>query len=244
MKKWLRRAASACVDALYPRRCPVCERILTPGGALCCPSCFSKLSFVTAPVCKKCGKEIISPDVEYCPDCVKRHRTFEYGIALLNYNEAAARSIAAIKYKNKREYLDFYGKLAAEFCGNQLLNMKADCLVPVPIHPSRRRKRGFNQAELLAERMGRELGMPVFPELLVRVKKTDPQKDLGPSERLRNLSGAFLAVPEKCKKRVERVILVDDIYTTGSTMEACTRALYAAGIKKVCFFVLCIGQGR
>lgn len=244
LRNWLMRAVSVCVDALYPRRCPVCGRIPAPGDAICCPSCFLKLSFVASPVCQKCGKEIISPDAEYCQDCIRRPRTFEYGIALLNYNEAAARSIAAIKYKNKREYLDFYGGLAAERCKKQLLGMKADGLIPVPIHPSRRRKRGFNQAELLAERMGQELGMPVFSEWLVRVKKTDPQKELGPSDRLKNLSGAFLADPEKRPSGVERVILVDDIYTTGSTMEACTRALHAAGIKKVFFFVLCIGQGR
>ena len=104
----------AALDALYPRRCPVCGEIVTPKGRLICPSCLLRLSPVKSPVCQKCGKEVWSEEIEYCPDCVKHRRSFARGMALFNYTEEAARSMAAVKYKNKREYLDFYAEAAAE----------------------------------------------------------------------------------------------------------------------------------
>ena len=97
------------LDVLYPRRCPVCGDITGGSGRMICPDCLHKLSFVRSPVCKKCGKEIEDGSLEFCPDCMRHPRAFEYGIALLNYDEAARHSMAQIKYNNKREYLDFYG---------------------------------------------------------------------------------------------------------------------------------------
>lgn len=238
----IQRAAPLLTDALFPRRCPVCGGIVYPKGRLICPSCLNELSFVKSPYCQKCGKEVIDEAMEYCYDCTRHKRSFEYGTALLNYNEAASRSMAAIKYKNKREYLDFYSQETLERLGKRLLRMEADALVPVPVHPARLRQRGFNQAELLAEKLSDGLGIPVCPALLKRARKTEPQKSLDPAGRLKNLEKAFLAEPTP--EGIESVILVDDIYTTGSTMEACTRALLRAGIKKVYFFAVCIGQGQ
>lgn len=230
------------INILFPRRCPVCDSIVMPKGRLICPACLKKLSFTKEPVCKKCGKEVISTDAEYCFDCVRHKRTFEYGRALVNYEENARRSMAKIKYKNKREYLDFYGEAICARYQKLIRRMEADVLVPVPVHPSRRRERGFNQAEILACRIGERLGIPVCPSMLVRNKKTMPQKGLDPAGRLKNLEEAFLAgvIPQG----VGGVILVDDIYTTGSTIEACSRALKRAGVKKVYFLAICIGRGQ
>ena len=129
----------AALDALYPRRCPVCGEIVTPKGRLICPSCLLRLSPVKSPVCQKCGKEVWSEEIEYCPDCVKHRRSFARGMSLFNYTEEAARSMAAVKYKNKREYLDFYAEAAAEKL-RQYENREEwqfDGLVPVPVHPAR-----------------------------------------------------------------------------------------------------------
>lgn len=230
------------IDLLFPRRCPVCDGIVMPRGRLICPECLKKLSFVKNPVCKKCGKEVISDIAEFCFDCVRHRRTFEYGRALVNYEEHAARSMAKIKYKNKREYLDFYGEAVCLRYEKLIRRMDAQVLVPVPVHPARKRERGFNQAELLANRIGNRLEIPVCPDMLVRNKKTMPQKGLDPSGRLKNLEEAFSA--GKPFDGVEGVILVDDIYTTGSTIEACTRALKKAGIKRVYFLAVCIGRGQ
>lgn len=235
------------LEALYPRRCPICGEIVMPKGRLICLSCLGRLSPVKSPTCQKCGKEVQNEEVEYCRDCVKHRRSFYRGMALFNYNEDAARSMAAIKYKNKREYLDFYAEAAAEKL-TEYGNTKSwqfDALVPVPVHPARKRKRGFNQAEELAVRMGERLVIPVHSEFLYRIRNTDPLKEMNPDERLRNLQQAFQADTESIRESgVRSVLLVDDIYTTGSTAEACTRALLRAGIEKVCFFAVCIGQGR
>lgn len=230
------------LNVLFPRRCPVCGEIVKPAGRLICPPCVKKLSFVTSPVCKKCGKEIPDETAEFCEDCLGRRHAFEYGVALLNYNEAARRSMAKIKYSNKREYLDFYGTaLAARYKG-VFRRMGVEALVPVPVHAARRRKRGFNQAEVLAEVLGRELGIPVRPEFLTRTKRTEPQKDLTAAERLKNLSGAFSA--GGTAGEASSVLIVDDIYTTGSTMEACARALRGAGTGRIYFAVICTTGGR
>lgn len=230
------------IDLLFPRRCPVCDDIVVPKGELICPKCVKKLSFVKGPVCKKCGKEIFSDTQEYCFDCTRHKRSFEYGRALVNYDDISGNSMIKIKYKNKREYLDFYIEAICYRYAGHIKRMAADALVPVPVHPTRKRTRGFNQAEILAKGIGSKLGIPVLPEMLLRGRKTVPQKDLNPAERLKNLEEAFTAgaIP----KGVGSVILIDDIYTTGSTIEACTRTLKRAGIKKVYFIAICIGRGQ
>lgn len=238
---WAKKARGQMEELLFPRRCPVCGDVVMPQGRLICPGCLRKLSFVAQPCCMKCGKEIGSREQEYCQDCIRHKRSFEFGFALLNYNQAAAASMAAVKYHNRREYLDFYAGAAALRFSGKIKASGAQVIAPVPVHPSRLRERGFNQAWELAKRLSEETGLPA-EELLVRVKKTDPQKDLGPAARLKNLEHAFQAAEGAGKW--ERVLLADDIYTTGSTAESCARALLRAGVKKVYFFAVCIGQGN
>lgn len=230
------------LNILFPRRCPVCGEIVKPAGRLICPTCFRELSFVKSPICKKCGKEIEDETMEFCEDCMAYRHAFEYGMALFNYNDVAKNSMVQIKYHNKREYLDFYGTALAVRFEREIRKMNVDAIIPVPVHPSRRRKRGFNQAEVLAKILGDRLGIPVKPELLKRTKKTLPQKELTAGERLKNLSGAFQA--ETIPADVRRVLLVDDIYTTGSTVEACTRVLKASGAETIYFVVICMAGGR
>ena len=236
--------AEPLLNLLFPRRCPVCGEIVEPYGEKICPECVRALSPVREPCCKKCGKEISDRQGEYCPDCMRRPKTFDSGASLLNYNEAARWSMASIKYKNRREYLDFYA---------QAMNMRffwfssargLSRLHRFPIHSSRRRERGFNQAEELAERLSDYWGLPVDTKLLVRKKKTLPQRDLGPSQRLKNLQEAFALHPSVSDKIPKSVIIIDDIYTTGSTVEACSRILKKAGVKRIYFLAICIGKGR
>ena len=147
--------------------------------------------------------------------------------------------MAQIKYKNRREYLDFYGSAIAERLGPQIQRLSPDLLIPVPVHPSRRRARGFNQAEELARRLSERLGIPMSAGILFRIRKTSPQKSLTPAERLQNLEHAFSARPHP--KEARRILLVDDIYTTGATMEACARALKKNGAQEVYFVTIFIG---
>ena len=240
IKAFLEYSRQAAADLLFPRRCPVCGGVAMPKGRLICPACLKQLSFVSSPACMKCGKEIGSREQEYCADCIRRKKSFTRGFALLNYDSRAAVSMAAVKYHNKREYLDFYARAAALRFGKQFRQAGIQVIVPVPVHASRLKARGFNQAAVLAEKLSAELGIP-WEELLIRVKKTDPQKSLGSAERLKNLRGAFEAEQEAGKW--ERVLLVDDIYTTGSTAEICSRALLKTGVKQGFVFAVCIGHG-
>ena len=230
------------IDLLYPRRCPVCGRIVMPKGRLICPDCVDQLSWVSQPVCKRCGKEIFVDTAEYCLDCTRHPRSFVSGRALLNYNRTASRSMAQIKYNNRREYLDFYAEAMARRLGPAVRRMNAQALVPVPVHPSRMKVRGFNQAEELARRLSEKLDIPVNAGLLRRNRNTVPQKDLNPAQRLKNLQEAFVA--SRPPAGLKSVILVDDIYTTGSTVEACARVLRGAGIERVYFLSICISGGR
>ena len=213
----------------------MCGEIAAPKGEKICPECRKKLSFVSGPWCLKCGKELETQDTEYCLGCRKGKRSFEFGAALLNYNEISARSMAQIKYQNRREYLDYYSEEMVRRLGHRISRMKAQILVPVP---------GYNQAEELAVRLGKLTGIPVCTQALVRIKKTAPQKELTAGERLKNLEKAFAVRKEFLPPGTDGVILVDDIYTTGSTAEACSRVLKSAGVRRVYVLSVCIGGDR
>lgn len=242
--EWLapRSLKEGALSLIFPRRCPVCGQIVMPRGGLICPPCVKKLSWVSGPRCRRCGKEVADETIEYCFDCSRRRHAFEEGMALINYNETASRSMAQIKYKNRREYLDFYAEAMLRRLGRKILRLSPDIILPVPVHPSRRRIRGFNQAEELARRLSEGLGIPYSAGILTRTRKTSPQKSLTPSERFKNLEQAFSARP--LPKEVKTVLLVDDIYTTGATMEACARVLKKNGIQTVYFAVIFIGAGQ
>lgn len=228
------------LSVLYPRRCPVCHGIVTPKGGLVCPSCLKKVSFVKEPVCLRCGKEIAAKEIEYCYDCSRHKRSFERGFALAVYDDVMRLSLRRFKNGGRVEYADWYAAMLWERYGPRLTALKADALIPVPLHKSRLRERGYNQAGILAGRLGRYLKLPVWPDALLRPHKTVAQKYLGADERGRNLESAFAPGPQPVKGSA--VILVDDIYTTGGTAEACSRVLLTAGATRVYLVTVCIGE--
>ena len=228
------------LDILYPRKCPVCDRIIVPKGALICPPCRKRVSFVSEPRCKKCGKALMFEEKEYCENCIKQEHRFYYGIALMNYDSVSRKILSDLKYRNRRDNGDYVAAEMALRLGDDILGMQPDVLIPVPVHPRRKRVRGFNQAELIARRLGERLGIPVRTDLLARIKNTRPQKELGSLGRLNNLLQAFAV--KRWDTALRRVVLIDDIYTTGSTVEACTRVLLAAGAKRV--YVVCAAIGK
>lgn len=227
-------------EILFPRKCPVCDDIIVPKGKLICPECIEKVSLVNEPCCRKCGKEIYDEQAEYCDDCKNKVHYFEWGAAAINYDAVGRKLIADLKYHNKRDNADFAANMIAKRCSLQLSLMKADAIVPVPLFWWKRRVRGFNQSELIACKLGELVEMPVYSDMLVRTRNTKPQKNLEHLQRRKNLMGAFQVryMPDNVKS----VILIDDIYTTGSTIDACSTALKEAGIKKVYFISACIGN--
>lgn len=236
MAKWL----PVLIDAAFPRRCPVCGEPARPTGHTICTDCLPRLDLVREPRCMKCGRELSDETERLCAECTVRERSFVRGLALLHYDDIMRRTVGQIKYGNRREYIEPLARLMyLKFC-RELQSMDPDCLIPVPVHRSRLRRRGFNQAALLAHALGAQAGLPVREDILFRSRRTEAQKELSPDERIRNLSEAFSACIADEGSTPGRVVLVDDIYTTGSTIEACARALRAAGVGQVYFLALCI----
>lgn len=234
------------LDLIYPARCPVCGQIVVPRGNRICEPCRKKLQYITEPRCKKCSKPIESEEKEYCSDCERKDYHFTKGYAVWVYDEVMKGSIAEFKYHNKREYALFYVEELLHIYGNAILKFAPDVIVPIPIHNSKYRQRGYNQAEIIASMIGKELDIPVISNLLLRNRKTMPQKQLSDKERLRNLKKAFefnKPVADRYGKVINKLLIVDDIYTTGSTIEACANVLKSNGVNDICFITLCIGKG-
>ncbi len=225
---------------LFPRRCPICHEVVEERGELACKVCRTQLSYVRGPFCQSCGKPLLSEEQEYCGDCKRKKHVFRQGRAPFVYDKAMRGSIARFKYGGRKEYAAFYAEEILQNCARTAAFWEAEVLVPIPLHPSRRRKRGYNQAELLAKELSKRSGIPMDSGLLERVKKTRAQKDLNDQERLANLKNAFSI--RKGELPYKKIILVDDIYTTGSTMDAAARELVANGAQSV--FFLCISVGR
>lgn len=247
-------------ELLFPRRCPFCHEIVPVEGETICPDCrryVRKYYLIREPVCKRCGKALTRSETEYCMDCAGHRRSFDGGISLFRYGRRYLKpvmgkkpgyekhymgeSVLRFKYHNCREYADYYIEELMREYGKRLRRLRPDVIIPVPVHPARRRMRGYNQAEILAEKLGEALGTEVCTDLLIRVKKTRPQKELNDAQRLRNLTEAF-TVAGKVPGEYRTVLLIDDIYTTGSTMEACSRKLKEAGVHRIFCISICSGQ--
>lgn len=242
MKKMkLYRLADRGLQLLYPYRCPICDRI--PDGRdlseYICPGCKRKLIYINDSYCMKCGKPLDAEYEEYCSDCQRRSHAFDRGRSLLSYQGEVRNSLYRFKYGNKRSYAFFYGNEISKCLGSWIRFCGIDYLVPIPIHKKRKRRRGYNQAEVLARVIAGNLSVPLLSPGLVRVKNTSPQKKLDVSERRKNLAGAFRCCNGNIRGKT--ILIVDDIYTTGATADAAAKVLKAAGADKV--YVISIGIG-
>lgn len=227
-------------ELLYPRRCPVCDGIPGWNKGLICPECEKGLHFVEEPLCRKCGKRLERAEREYCYDCSHTIHWYEEGAALFEYQEIRE-SIYRFKYMGRQEYASYYAKAAADRLGGKIERWHAQAFVPIPIHRERRKKRGYNQTELFARELSAITGIPVMEKFLVRCRNTVAQKGLDDRERQNNLKKAFKILENDVK--LDTLIVIDDIYTTGSTIDAVSRVCKAAGVKKVYFIALAIGEG-
>ena len=226
------------LDLLFPRRCPICDEPVRSGEGLACVACLPRISYLREPTCLKCGKNI-TDDAEFCADCAERSHHFDRGIALFEYQSIAG-AVYRFKYGGRQEYAEFFGSQISQKLADDIYKLKPDCLIPVPIHNKRLRSRGYNQAAELAKVISRCLNIPLEDKLIKRVKVTAPLKNLKLKERQNNLKKAFKIIRNDVK--LDRVIIIDDIYTTGSTIDAMAEELRNIGISKIYFVALSIGK--
>lgn len=240
--KLIKKAGIIILNLFYPPRCPLCEKILSRGEGLVCRECRKDLPYIEEPLCKKCGKPLRRQEQEYCLDCETQHHEFLQGRAVFLYEKKLRHSVHRMKFQNHREYLDFYGEEMAGAGRKYLQQWNIKTILPVPAHKRKKRERGFDQSFLLAKKIGCILNIPVEGRALVRSRYTLPQKILDARERRNNLRGAFVLREDVYIQ--EPVLLVDDIYTTGATMDAICRELKKHGIFRIYFLVLCAGKGK
>ncbi len=183
----------------------------------------------------KCGAPV-GAEEEFCPECQSASHLFRQGIAVFPYTDLWKKSIEKFKYHGCREYGGFYAEAMAAAARPYIALWKPELIVPVPLDRRKERERGFNQAWYLAERIGARTGIPASCHVLKKIRRTRNQKKLGAGERKKNLSGAFAA---RLPAPGLRILVVDDVYTTGSTMDAVTEALLAAGASGVFFVTFC-----
>jgi ComF family protein len=233
----IRKAGKLFLDMLYPRRCPVCHDIAVPGGSRICNVCREKLKPITGPRCFRCSKPLKREEQEYCKDC-RKTRLFDQGIGIFPYGSVLQESLFKLKYGKRQEYGSFYGQIAAVYSREIIRNWGVEIIIPIPLHRKRMEKRGYNQAELIAEALGKTLCIPVDSRLMKRKVNTRPQKELDYRERKQNMKNAFFL---KGENRYRRILLVDDIYTTGSTIEAAAELLKRNGAENVFFLTIAMG---
>ena len=241
LKDFISRFASVLLDLIYPRRCPACDEIVTPFGEKIHAACIRKLALQKPPWCLKCGKHIIGDDSStICEDCKKGKHQFIRGRSLYNYKDISA-SIYRFKYYGRQEYAEYYAEQIVEYLGDFIKRVNPDALIPVPIHRKRFLKRGYNQAAVLSKQISKLSKIPTLDGFVKRTKNTRPLKLLDASERQKNLQKAFI-VPRNDVK-LKTTIIIDDIYTTGATIDEVARALKGAGVEDVYFVTLASGQG-
>ncbi len=231
------KGLGVALQLLFPRRCPVCHEIVTPFGEKICTPCRKRVKYITEPYCMKCGKQVEEGEM-LCKDCRRYPHAFVHGRALYEYS-CMAPAIYRFKYGGCREYAEFWGEETERYLGEYIRSTGAQALIPVPLHPNRQRKRGYNQATLLARAMGKHLNMEVRTDYVCRIRDTAPLKNLTAKERQNNLKKAFIIKQNDVKLKL--VMLVDDIYTTGSTMDGVAEALLAGGVERVYFVTLACG---
>ena len=236
------------LDAIYPPHCAICDKVISPSGSHICDSCRRRLPYVGEPRCLRCGKEIENEEEEYCRDCSSKRRTFIKGFPLFKYVPPVSDSVMEMKYSGRQEHAVFYGEEMAAVFGERYLSLGIQALIPVPLHKKKLIIRGYNQAELIARVIGKKLDIPVVTDLIIRNENTRPQNELDNIERENNIKSAFTGNEKNYLKKhgklPEIVMLIDDIYTTGATIEACTEICYNLGIREVYYTSACIGAAK
>lgn len=224
------------LNLIFPPVCPICKTLIDRKGKtpIICPDCHKAIRAVRPPYCPHCGLPYPSGDKEghLCAPCLKERWYFEVHRTCALYEGALKEAIHRFKYGGVFPLVRVFGDLLQPAFQNLTQDYPVDVMVPVPLHIRRLRERGFNQALLLVKELSKRTGIPYEERALKKIKDTPVQISLKKRERRKNLARAF-QVRDQEAIQGKAVVLVDDVYTTGATVNECSRALLKAGAERV-----------
>lgn len=239
----LRHWSQAALGFVYPEVCQLCGQGRgTPAEGFVCADCARRVRYVVPPFCERCGLPFpgdLTTRFE-CSNCREMELHFCSARSAVLARDPVLEVIHRYKYQGALWFEPFLAGLLVRRAAPELARESWDLIAPVPLHPVKRREREFNQAERLARHLGRATGLPVRADLLRRVAATSTQTLLSREERARNVRGAF-ALRRGRKLDGERVVLVDDVFTTGATTSACALVLRKGGAAEVCVWTVARG---
>jgi competence protein ComFC len=243
----IKEPAAAWMNAFlaffYPERCQVCSNArATPAQGYVCETCQSTVKLVTAPFCERCGRPYQGAITNefVCARCIETRPCWSYARSAAFAQGALLDAIHLYKYRKRLCVEPFLAGLLVRQASPLLNAADWDCIVPVPLHPVKLRERDFNQAQRLARHLAKAAGLPLKPRLVKRLRPTPSQTLLRRDHRFDNVRGAFKARSRDCCEDL-RVILIDDVFTTGATTNACAQALIDAGARAVCVWTVARG---
>ncbi len=219
------------LDFVFPPHCCVCESYLEEDEHVVCKGCWGGMELIDRGFCRRCGAPL-AESVSPCQWCQKREFNFS-GVRILSIFVGKTQDIIhQFKYSGKKSIGRRLGGMLAELLRDDDRMIKADMIVPVPLHRSRKRERGYNQSQIIAQSLGDALKIEVREDILTRWKWTKVQTKLDPIQRIENVDGAFRVVKAEDLKD-KKVVLVDDVLTTGATANSCANTLTEGGAKSV-----------
>ena len=234
---------NAGLALVYPEVCQLCGTTrATPAEGFVCAGCRAKVRFIERPFCERCGRPYqgeITGEFE-CPNCCDRELYFRQARSAVVACELMLEVIHRYKYSRSLWFEPFLADLLIGMAKSELAKEKWDFIVPVPLYPAKQREREFNQAERLAKRLSAATQIPVNKRLLRRVRPTYTQTVLSREEREENVRNAF-AMRGGRRLNGERIVLLDDVLTTGATTSACAKVLRGAGASEVCVWTVARG---
>ncbi len=243
----LKKAAKQLAEAVFPSNiyCIACGRPIQPYEVYSlCDECLQEIRWVNGKMCRVCGKPLEDwYPADICGECANRERSFDRGVTCVLYDETERRIIRDFKYRGKSYLAEklaeiIYDKISAVGC-------EFDIIIPVPMYSEKERERGYNQAALLGRFLGEMTGTECRCDCLLRVRSTVPMNRLGARDRRKNLDGAFeVTSPGKKLLSGRRVLLIDDIYTTGTTAEHCSELLKECGAVSVTVATVAAGRNQ
>ena len=231
----VRRAGGWLLDVVIPAQCLGCETIVDTPGSLCA-SCWPRLRFIDRPYCDACGVpfdfDVGAGAGALCPGCIRDRPEYDRGRSAVVYDDGSRRLILALKYGDRTDAVRAFARWMAR-AGSEVL-ADADVLVPVPLHWTRLFRRRYNQSALIAHALGKLTGVEVAPDLLIRTRRTPPLGTLGASRRVATMRNVIALHPRRRRDLSGcRVVVIDDVHTTGATLRGCSRALLKAGAQAV-----------